>query len=134
MQSYGIGAVANLSNNILDRFWPKELSENNRVRAENEISSMILDFKSDVIKSQRDIIVSEMQQSDNYTRRARPTIVYVGLICIFLVHVVLPIFEINIALPKEFWWTWTGVCSVWIVGRSAEKLGKRDSIVKKIAG
>ena len=82
-----------------------------------------------------------MQQGDSYTKRARPTIVYAGLAAIFLVHVIAPILSAflsntvpSITLPEEFWYTWGGICGVWMVGRSAERIGLKSRIVDIVTG
>jgi len=92
-------------------------------------------------KVSQNIIVAEMQQGDRYTKRARPTVVYSGLLFIFLVHVAFPIFAHftgdavpDISLPHEFWWAWTGVVAVWMTGRSMEKYGLENKATKMITG
>ncbi|KKL66191.1 hypothetical protein LCGC14_2147450 [marine sediment metagenome] len=76
-------------------------------------------------------IEAEMGQSDNYTKRARPTLVYVGLVMFFLEFIIrsilvlrsLPMPEGTI-VPEPFIYGWTGAVSVWMVGRSIEKVAK----------
>lgn len=89
----------------------------------------------------QNIIVAEMQQGDDFTKRARPMVVYSGLLFIFLVHVAFPIFTHftggtvpDISLPDEFWWAWTGVVAVWMTGRSMEKVGAGNKVTKLITG
>lgn len=87
------------------------------------------------------ILVAELQQGDNYTKRARPTVVYAGLVFIFLNYVLIPLLStllatetITLSLPHEFWLAWGGICATWVVGRSAEKRGSRHPIVTAITG
>jgi hypothetical protein len=89
----------------------------------------------------QNIIVAEMQQGDKFTKRARPMVVYSGLLFIFLVHVAFPIYAFftgdpvpEISLPHEFWWAWTGVVAVWMTGRSMEKFGLENKATKLITG
>jgi len=86
-------------------------------------------------------MVAEMQQADTFTKRARPCLVYAGLVFIFLVHVAFPIIAYlsketlpALSLPEEFWWAWSGVCGVWVLGRSAEKRGASGKLVGMITG
>jgi hypothetical protein len=72
------------------------------------------------------IIEAEMQQGDNYTKRARPTIVYSGLL-FTLVQMVAPLFAVRIEVPDQFWPVWGGVCGLWIVGRSYERGARAKS-------
>jgi hypothetical protein len=102
---------------------------------------MVEKREASLVDAQKSIIVSEMQQGDTYTKRARPTLVYAGLFFIFLVHVLFPIaaFFTNkpmptLLLPTEFWWAWSGVCGVWVLGRSAEKKGAAGKLVSMITG
>lgn len=141
MDLTGIGSVANLAKSIFDKFVPDKESYLERMAVELEIQKMVNSVVSEEIASKKDVIVSELKQDDIYTKRARPTIVYIGLVCIVIVHVLFPIITFftgktppDIALPEEFWWMFSGVCSVWVFGRSAEKIGSSSSIVKKITG
>lgn len=89
------------------------------------------------------ITLEELKQSDIFTRRARPTIVYAGLLFIFILNVFIPLIAffngsqipINLKLPDEFWFSWSGVVSVWVLGRSYEKVnGVTGSISSFING
>ena len=85
--------------------------------------------------------MAELQQGDRYTKRARPTVIYVGLLFILLElfgirHIVLDQLELgenalNIiqgsdAIIKTFLAAWAGVVGVYAVGRSMEKRGTRQ--------
>ena len=92
------------------------------------------------IQAKRDIIVAELQHGDGFTKRARPMVVYVGLGAMVFNYCFIPFFKFIIgiiaqlggstititpepfALPPEFWWAWGGVLSIYVVGRSAEKV------------
>jgi len=137
----GIGSVADLAKGLLDRFWPPAMDPEAKARLQMELETKLQEREDKLVGVQRDIIVAEMQQSDNFTKRARPMIVYSGLLFIFLVHVVFPIAAAfgskpmpEISLPSEFWMAWGGVCSIWVIGRSAEKSGINNAIVKSITG
>jgi len=76
-------------------------------------------------------MIAELNQSDNYTKRARPTVLYAGLLIMFINNVLLPwiaYFKTGLAdiptinLPSEFWIAWGGVASVYAFGRTKEKL------------
>lgn len=81
------------------------------------------------------IIVAEMAQSDSFTKRARPTVVYAGLVFICINYVIAPWashfaqLEVPlIVMPSEFWVAWGGIVATWSLGRSAEKIGMRNKI------
>jgi len=94
------------------------------------------------------VLVAELQQGDNFTKRARPMVVYAGLAFTALNYVLLPILERIAALmgveglpteplpnlPTEFWYAWGGITSTWVIGRSAEKRGVRSQLLSKITG
>ena len=87
------------------------------------------------------VLVAELQQGDNYTKRARPTVVYAGLLFIFFNYCVVPTVQsftsatINpFDLPPEFWAAWGGIVATWSIGRSAEKRGVRDKWVSTVTG
>lgn len=140
----GLGSAFDFAGGLMDRFWPKQMDEAERVAVQSQIWEAIeaRDVQRDAQK--RDIIVAEMNQADTFTKRARPSVVYMGLVFIGLVHVIFPIvfyfaglFKAKmptlpvLALPQEFWWAWFGVCSVWMIGRSTEKNVQAKGIVGK---
>lgn len=144
----GIGSLADLASSLVNRFWPASASEAEKIGASVQIQQMLASRETAVLDAQKAIITAEMNQTDTYTKRARPTIVYFGLVAIGMVHVLLPmaawlVLSITgkplsnmptIALPGEFWMTWGGVCGVWIIGRSAEKSGAAGKVVDLITG
>ena len=81
------------------------------------------------------IIEAEMSSGDTYTKRARPTIVYVGL----LLAAAQAVFPGKVVVPSDFWYVWGSVCGIWSIGRSAEKRGTKEGsrasrIVKMVTG
>jgi hypothetical protein len=137
----GIGSVADLAKGLVDRFFPPSATPQERAMIELQIQQTIDARESVMLNTQKAIITSEMAQGDDYTKRARPSIVYFGLLFIGLIHVILPMVSWitgkgvpDINLPAEFWYTWSGVCSVWCIGRTAEKFGKNGKIVSAITG
>lgn len=141
MDLTGIGNVADLAKGIMDRFIPPKATEMERFAVETQLQEMLQKRESALLDTQKSVIVAEMSQEDKFTKRARPTVVYSGLIFIFLVHVFIPLISFvfqkpmpNLALPTDFWYAWSGVVGVWMVGRSAEKLGSVNSLVSKITG
>lgn len=91
MDLTGLGSAFSFAKGIMDRFWPKQASEAEKLEAVKELAPMIERRDNAVVEAKRDIIVSEMKQDDNYTKRARPSVVYMGLVFIGLVHVVFPL-------------------------------------------
>lgn len=131
MDLTGLGSVADLANSIINKIWPPGADPNKKIEAQLEIQKMIEARENTVVEAQKSIIVSEMQQSDNFTKRARPSVVYCGLGFIFLVHVAFPILSwftkqqvpTTLVLPEAFWWAWSGCVGIWMIGRSVEKSG-----------
>lgn len=87
------------------------------------------------------IINAEMSQGDKFTKRARPSLVYFGLLVIFYNYCVIPtIMMINgtdvqpFELPFEFWAAWGGVVGIWSGGRTVERLGFKNKTTKIITG
>ena len=89
------------------------------------------------------VIVAELQQGDKFTKRARPSLVYVGLL-LALLEVILRIVLIlqgkgmpeglTTVVPPQFWAAWTGVTGTWVIGRSVERRGVKNRIVSAITG
>jgi len=108
---------------------------------EFELQVKAIDAENTLVSAQKEVVVAEMQQGDNYTKRARPTIVYCGLGFIALNYVLLPYIAFftgfgppKIELPSDFWYAWTGVVGIWSIGRTMEKKGNTSSIVQAITG
>jgi len=140
----GLGSIADFAKGIIDRFFPPSLSPAEKAQKALELQQMLQARESALLETQKSVIVAEMQQGDAFTKRARPAIVYAGLFFIFLVHVFLPIVAFftdkampTLSLPSQFWWAWSGVCGIWIMGRTAEKAkatGRIGDIAKLITG
>lgn len=141
MDITGIGSVADFAKGIMDRFLPPKMTAAEKAQTQLQIQEMVEKRDNSLIDAQKSIIVSEMQQADAYTKRARPTLVYAGLLFIFLVHVAFPILSHllgksmpELDLPEEFWWAWTSVVGIWAIGRSAEKKGAAGKLLGVITG
>lgn len=108
------------------------------------------------MESKERVLVAELTQGDNYTKRARPTVVYFGLGLIFLNYCLIPGIQFvrgkataqcgqgeaatecaitsGIQLPAEFWWAWGGIVGTWAIGRSFEKSGANNRLVRAVTG
>ena len=87
------------------------------------------------LEAKEKIIVAEMAQGDNYTKRARPTVVYFGLFLFFFNYSIVPLFGLpQLELPAEFMYGWAGIVSTWSIGRSAERIGTRNRVVSAATG
>jgi hypothetical protein len=133
---------------IIDRF---TLSKEEKREFKLEMHSQLMQMEKELeesyrtqIESRADIIKSEMAQGDRFTKRARPAIIYGGLIFIFIVYVLVPVIAYlsgassddmpQIKLPDEFWWAWGTVVSVYGAGRSVEKMGVTNRATQLITG
>ena len=130
-----IGSVSDLAKGIIDKIWPPSADPNLKLQAQIAIEQAIQARENMVVDAQKAIIVAEMQQGDSYTKRARPTLVYSGLLFIFLVHVAFPIVVFftgkpmpTLTLPSDFWWAWGSVVGIWSIGRSVVQRGTSGKI------
>jgi len=89
------------------------------------------------------VLVMELQQGDKFTKRARPSLVYMGLLFAGLevvVRVVLTLKGLGMPegmatiVPVQFWAAWTGVTGTWVIGRSVERRGIQNKVVNAIVG
>jgi len=149
-----IESVGGIAGRIIDRVVPEKMKEQDRAQAILDISAMLDERDNMLVNAQRDIIVAELEQGDKFTKRARPMIVYTGLAVLAFNHALLPFINriiewymilnersLNafteltaIEMPAEFWYVWGGVCSVYAVGRTAEKRGARGKLISWITG
>ena len=137
----GLGSIADLAGSIINKIWPPAADPGKKLEAQMELQRMLEQRENVVIEAQRAITVAEMQQSDNFTKRARPMVVYAGLAFIFFNHVFLPCYAFfaekpvpAVSLPAEFWWAWTGCVGIWMIGRTMEKKGTGGAITGLITG
>ena len=87
------------------------------------------------LEAKQAIIVAELNQSDNFTKRARPSVVYFGISAIAFNYCVAPAVGWgSFPLPQEFWIGWSGIVSCYSIGRSAEKRGTRDKLTGNPVG
>lgn len=98
------------------------------------------------LDAKKNILMAELNQDDRYTKRARPTVVYVGLIFILLEllglrHIIMHYLNINADIIansdqifKMFLGVWGSVLGVYSIGRSVEKRGTRNSWTSLITG
>lgn len=93
------------------------------------------------LEAKQRIIVAEMAQGDTYTKRARPTLIYFGMLVVFFNYCLVPLVQLlaevkisPFALPVEFWLAWGGAVSVYSVGRSYEKRGYSNRLTQTITG
>lgn len=156
----GIGALVEQAGRIAEQF---ALGDADRKRLQLQLGALVEQHDSNVqqgadaaIDTRQKLIVSEMQQGDGYTRRARPSVVYAGLLFIFLNYVVIPgvgyltgaasvqcdnavktaTCEVKggLPLPREFWWAWGGIVGTWSIGRSYEKARGANRVSSLITG
>ncbi|MGQ1891245.1 holin family protein [Thermophagus sp. OGC60D27] len=133
---------------VIDQF---SLSKEEKQQFKLEMHSLLMQKEKELeetyraeLEARADIIKSEMEQDDLFTKRARPSIIYGGLLFIFIVYVIVPLLAIiagtpadsipEISLPEEFWWAWGTVVGVYGVGRSAEKMGTTNNFTRFITG
>lgn len=146
--------------NIADKF---HLSGEEKQQFKLEMEALLQKRDSEIeqtvrkeLESKERVLVAELAQGDNYTKRARPTVVYFGLGLIFLNYCLIPGIQFlrgeatascivnnevkqcavnsGINLPEEFWWAWGGIVGTWAIGRSLEKSGASNRAVRAITG
>lgn len=119
-------------------------TDEERAAAKLKVQQLVASQNSEVeqtfrreLEAKERILVAELQQSDGYTKRARPSIVYSGLL-IALGSAVAKFLGSDVdpstLVPVEFWYAWGGVTGTWVVGRSMEKRGVSNGLTKKITG
>lgn len=124
----GLGSAFDFAKGLLDRFWPKQATEAEKLDAAANMVPMIEERDSKVVEAQKEIIVAEMQQGDKYTKRARPSVVYCGLIFIGLVHVIFPFIIRVVAM-----WKLGALADVGSLANS-ETAGQVQQLIKQMEG
>lgn len=128
----GVETLMEKGAEIVDRF---VRTKDEKAAATAELEGRISDFAGELERTVRQelaarqaIMVAELRQGDNFTKRARPSIVYFGLAFIawaYFVHpylVAITGWDIPaIELPAGFWAAWGSVTGLYGLGRSWEK-------------
>ena len=136
-----VGGVGKIIDNL-------HTSAEEKAAAKLELQRLLLEEQAQADKvlraeldAQREITVAELRQDDTYTKRARPTIVYVGLAVLVVNYLVAPWVarlwgtELPpIELPAAYWAAWGGITGVYAIGRTAEKRGAANRLTRAITG
>ncbi|MBN1340442.1 MAG: hypothetical protein JXA03_14025, partial [Bacteroidales bacterium] len=98
------------------------------------------------LDAKKQVLMAELNQDDRYTKRARPTVIYVGLIFILLEllglrHIIMHSLGIEAEIIansdqifKIFLGVWGSVLGVYSIGRSVEKRGTRNTWTSLVTG
>ena len=143
--SGSVGEIIESIGNTVDEF---NLSGEEKRKLKMEMQKIIQQRESEIeatirqeLSSKEKILVAELQQGDSYTKRARPTVVYAGLVFIFFNYILVPVaqslFGAEVApfpLPGYFWGAWGGIVGTWTIGRSFEKRGASSKFSRTVTG
>jgi hypothetical protein len=98
---------------------------------ENTLATQVEMTYRQEVDAKAAVMVAELQQDDNYTKRARPTLLYSGLVAALLEGALkayaffggLPEGMVPPAsfFPAAFWASWAGVAGLYSIGRTVEK-------------
>jgi hypothetical protein len=141
----GIGNLAEQLGGVADRFIH---TKDEKAKFKLDMESLLQKAGSELeqtmrteLQSKERIMVAELTQGDNYTKRARPTVVYFGLAVIAWNYSIVPFLGAFIAtpmplmpLPAEFWYAWGGVVATWSVGRTMERRGSKNNLLTLVTG
>ena len=148
----GSGEVAGKILGTVERFAANHLGKKELKLAETqldtEIRKLLIDRDSEIEETLRAelgakerVLVAELAQGDNFTKRARPSVVYAGLAFVGINYVAAPLaasmFSVAppvLELPTEFWAAWGGIVATWSIGRSAEKRGVSNKFTQLATG
>ncbi|MCR8914372.1 hypothetical protein FDP08_12165 [Marinobacter panjinensis] len=163
----GVGDVIEKVGSTIDRF---NLSREEKQAFKLELQQVLMERESEIeqtirknLEAEERILLAELQQGDTYTKRARPSVVYFGLIMIALNYFVLPLSLLvsgnadqlkqctteetksggvikncedrtMFPLPGEFWVAWGGIVATWAIGRSFEKANSSNKFSRLVTG
>ena len=129
----GGGALQGVSS-IIGRF---KMDPAVKAKLENALIERDMNMEKTIqqeLSSREKILVAELTQGDNFTKRARPAVVWTGLGVVVLNYVLgpmvvgawnlfaeAPIVYSTYDLPDAFWLGWSGIVATYSLGRSLEK-------------
>jgi len=126
----GIEPIRRLVDDLTTSEEEKLTLRNELAALEFGLSRQILAYEETVVKAKGDIILAEAR-SNWYVSSWRPTLMYVIIAIVFnnyllapYLESVFPSFIVTLELPDRLWNLLTAGVSVYIVGRSGEKVVK----------
>ena len=144
--SGGLGGIVEQVGKVVD---DATLSAEEKAKMKMQLKSMLLQHEEKQLEaiqtemeSRERVITAELKQDDKYTKRARPTVVYVGLGFIFFNYCLVPLLRLipgvegvgAFDLPNGFWAGWSGIVGTWAIGRTVEKRGISNRVTQFITG
>ena len=141
----GIGGLVESVGGVIDKFVHTKdekaavMLEIERIAA-TQASEIEQTVRAEVGAKER-ILVAELQQGDNFTKRARPMVVYAGLGFLLINNIIMPWVTYlsgqevpTIELPDMFWAGWSGIVATWSIGRTFEKRGVQSKVTSIVTG
>jgi len=129
----GVAETAEKIGGVVERFAANHLGKKELVleleKILHEENLARMEMVTSEITAKERIMVAELNQGDKVTKWCRPAIIYTGLVGVILQGIE----AVAFTLPADFWMIWGGVCSVYVIGRSTEKV-KAKGWVGKAAG
>lgn len=143
--SSGLGSAIEGFGSTIKKF---VTTDGDRMQMQKELEVILQKRDSEIeqtlrtaLEAKERVITAELQQGDNYTKRARPTVVYFGLLVILYNYCIIPTVQLfkgllmqTFDLPTDFWIAWGGIVATWSIGRSSEKRGNRGKVTSFITG
>ena len=141
----GIGNLAEKIGGVVDRFvHSKDEQAEFKLAMETLLQQAGSELEQTVraeLQAKERVMVAELTHGDNYTKRARPSLAYFGMLVIFINYVAAPIAAAfsdvlipELTLPDGFWYAWGGVVATWSVGRTMERRGAKNNVLSLITG
>ncbi len=135
----GAAALVNAFGGVVDQFVE---SDEDKAAAKFQLETLFQADRMAIEETHRkemdakqNVLIAELQQGDNFTKRARPMVVYAGLAAIIWNYSIAPLWMADpMPLPIEFYAAWGGICTTWVIGRTAERRGATNKIVNLITG
>ena len=145
---FGLGSLTGIMEGVKGLIGGFKLAPSEKKEFEVKMEALLQERDSDIeatirqeLGSKERILVAELTQGSAYTKAARPTVVYYGLVAIFANYTLIPCLQwafgtapAAFELPTEFWVAWGGIVATWSIGRSAERRGARNKAVSLVTG
>lgn len=130
-----VGIISTILGTIGEVLKGKLKNEQERLEIMGQIETQLIDLKSQLVESARDVIVAETQSDSKLARSWRPLLMYVLMGLLVWIGVVAPLFDLQEEainalerVPSGLWTLLTVGMGGYIGGRSLEKIiGKKKS-------
>ena len=143
--SGSVGSIIDSVGGVVDKF---VTTDKDKMKLKIELEALLQQrlkeleetYRAELQLKER-VMVAELRQSDLFTKRARPALIWSGLVFVCFNYCLVPLLQLAFSVPVEpfilpeaWWMAWGGAVSVYTVSRTVDKRGLGNKLTDAIVG